>query len=159
MRLLVLGSLMIFGVGCVDKEAADPGEVVRAETVDRIAPPSRATSRTVRVGCDDDGLHITAPPGSQVTIPDDATHQAEAQIVLPADEPGPIRRVKSLGFIGDNPLTQTPSRGGPWNAPDAVLPKHSHHEPNYGFGRSYGGRFRSSYAPGYVSPSAPIRYR
>ncbi len=154
MRLLLLASLGIFAMGCAEKQAADPGEVVRAETVSRIAPPSHDTSRTIRVGCDDDGLHIKAPPGSRVTVPDDATHDAEAQIVLPYDGEGrPIRVTKSLGFIGDAPLTQTPSRGGPWNVPDAVLPQHPHHEPRYGTPGGYYGapRFVPSY--GYASPS------
>ncbi|MBX3233242.1 MAG: hypothetical protein KIT84_20835 [Labilithrix sp.] len=135
--------------------------MVRAETVNRIAPPSRATSRTVRCGCSDDGLHITAPPGSKVTVPEDATYDAEAQIVLPDEAPGqPIRRTKSLGFIGDAPLTQTPSRGGPWNAPDALLPPHAHHEPYYGLPRGgYGYRApRYGYAPSYTPhPTTPYQ--
>ena len=156
MRSLLLATLGIFVVGCADKEAADPGEVVRRETVTRIAPSSHDTARTVRVGCDDDGLHITAPPGSRVTVPDDATHDAEAQVVLPYDGEGrPIRVTKSLGFIGDNPLTQSSSRGGPWNVPDALLPQHTHHQQSYGT-RYHGGGHSYSYSPGYVpSHSAP----
>ena len=121
--------------GCADKEAADPGAIVREELVDRVGPPSRATSRTVRCGCDADGdLHVSAPHGSQVTVPEDATHPAEAQIVLPDDRLGmPLRRTKSLGFIGDGKLTPSPSRGGPWNVPDALLPPHRHYAPSYGY--------------------------
>jgi hypothetical protein len=120
--------------GCAEKEAVDPGSVLREETVDRIAPPSRATSRTVRCGCDDDsGLHVSAPPGSRVTVPEDASYAAEAQIVLPEDDrPIPLRRSKSLGFIGDGKLGQTPSRGGPWNVPDGLLPPHRHSAGRYG---------------------------
>jgi len=177
MRLLLIASLGIFSMGCAEKQAADPGELVRAEghfldhpssrsaeggreTVSRIAPPSYDTSRTVRVGCDDDGLHIKAPPGSKVTVPDDATHDAEAQIVLPYDGEGrPIRVTKSLGYIGDAPLTQTPSRGGPWNVPDALLPQHPHHEPRYGISGGYYGapRYSHGYAqsPSYSQRSTP----
>ena len=124
-----LSLLTLICAGCADKEAADPGAIVREELVNRIGPPSRATSRTVRCGCDADGeLHVSAPQGSQVTVPEDATHPAEAQIVLPDDRPGmPLRRTKSLGFIGDGKLTPSPSRGGPWNVPDALLPPHRHY--------------------------------
>ena len=60
---------------------------------------------------------------------------AEAEITLSDDAPGqPIRRTISLGFIGDNKLTETSSHGGPWNAPDALLPIHQH-----GGGSYYGG--------------------
>jgi hypothetical protein len=136
-------------LGCLDKEAQDPGTIVREETVNRVGPPSRATSRTVRCGCDADAnLHISAPQGSQVSRPEDATHDAEAQVVLPDDAPVPLRRTKSLGFIGDAPLTQRPSRGGPWNVPDALLPAHRHIEPSYGVGYGY-----RSYGRGWV-PSA-----
>jgi hypothetical protein len=113
----------------VDKEAADPS-LWREEGVARA--PAGASSRTVRVGCDDDGLHIRAPQGSRVTVPDDATYPAEAEIAVEEDVPArPLRRTKSLGFIGDNKLTPTPSRGGPWNVPDGLLPPHEHVEPRY----------------------------
>lgn len=118
-------------VACGEREALDPGAIDREERVDRIAPPSRATSRTVRCACDaEGGLHVSAPRGSGVTVPEDATHPAEAQIVLPDDPPrGRLRTTKSLGFIGDGKLTPSPSRGGPWNAPDGLLPPHRHHVP------------------------------
>jgi hypothetical protein len=121
-------------VGCAAKEAEDPGSILREETVDRIGPPSRATSRTVRCGCDADGdLHVRAPQGSRVFRPDDATYDAEAEIVLPEDAPrGPLRRTKSLGFIGDGKLGPSRTRGGPWAAPDGLLPPHHHFEPRYG---------------------------
>jgi hypothetical protein len=143
--------LPLLCVGCLDKEAADPGAVVREEVVDRVGPPSRATSRTVRCGCDEDGaLHVSAPQGSQVAVPEDATHPAEAQIVLPEDRPGtPLRQTKSLGFVGDGKLSQLPSRGGPWNVPDALLPPHQHFEPRYGPGPAYGYRAFRGYGYGY----------
>ncbi|MBX3264211.1 MAG: hypothetical protein KIS78_29835 [Labilithrix sp.] len=142
---------------CADKEAADPGAVLREEIVDRVGPPSRATSRTVRCACDADGdLHVSAPQGSRVTVPEDATNPAEAQIVLPEDRLGaPLRRTKSLGFVGDGKLTPSPSRGGPWNVPDALLPPHRHVEPRYQR-PSYGyGAYVPGYVPGYAGTPAP----
>lgn len=151
--LLSLGAL---GAGCVEKESMDPGMIVREETtlVNREAPPSRATSRTVRCGCDRDGdLHIAAPQGSEVTRPLDATYEAEAQIVLPDEGRSlPLRQTKSLGFIGDNKLGASRSRGGPWNAPDGLLPPHQHIEPRYG--STYFGPYRPRYAPRW-SPYIP----
>lgn len=153
----LLTTLACGAAGCLDKEAQDPGLVVREEIVNRTSPPSRATARTVRCGCDADGdLHVSAPPGSSVTRPEDATHPAEAQIVLPEGAHLPLRRSKSLGYIGDAPLTQVPSRGGPWNVPDALLPAHRHVEPRYGtYGyRTYGAvPWSSGYVP--ASPSGP----
>jgi hypothetical protein len=66
-------------LGCIDRDASalhDPGELAREEIpVDRVSPPSRATPRTVRCGCDADGnLHVAAPPGSKVSRPEDASH-------------------------------------------------------------------------------------
>lgn len=139
--VLALLPLAATTLGCgAEKEAADPGAFVRAETVNRIGPPSRASSRTVRCGCDaDGGLHVSAPQGSRVTVPDDAIHPAEAEVVMPEERAAMrIRTTKSLGFIGDNKLTQTPSRGGPWNVPNALLPPHHHVEPHYGAPRGYG---------------------
>ncbi|HVH46726.1 MAG TPA: hypothetical protein VM925_30500 [Labilithrix sp.] len=146
-RLLLAIPLFVCSVGCVEKEALDPGDVVREETVNRVGPPSRATARTVRCACDADGdLHIRAPQGSQVTVPEDASHPAEAEIVLPSEAPGtPLRQTKSLGFIGDGKLSSSASRGGPWNVPDALLPPHRHVEPRY-----------SPVAYGYLP--APSRY-
>jgi hypothetical protein len=74
-------------------------------------------------------------------VPEDASFGAEAEIVLSDDPaPAPLRRTKSLGFIGDNKLTSSPSRGGPWDVPDALLPAHRHVEPRYGAQVSYGYR-------------------
>jgi len=74
------------------------------------------------------------------------SEDAEPPIVLPEQKrppPRPIRTTQSLGFIGDNPLTPSRTYGGPWAAPDAVLPKHSHSSGSrsgYGY-RSYGYRY------------------
>jgi hypothetical protein len=157
---IMLASSPLAALGCIDRDPSalhDPGELGRAREenipVDRVAPASRATSRTVRCGCDADAnLHIAAPPGSKVSRPEDASQAAEAQIVLPEDAPSPrpIRVTRSLGFIGDNKLTPSVGHGGPWAAPDAVLPKHHHASANgysgyyghaYGY-RSYGYRLR-----------------
>ena len=71
--------VVLFAVaGCAEKDALDPGAIVREEVVNRIGPPSRATSRTVRCACDTDGgLHVRAPQGSRVAVPEDATYDAE----------------------------------------------------------------------------------
>jgi hypothetical protein len=86
-----------------------------------------------------------------VRVPDGPGREdAQAEITLADDAlPQPIRRTRSLGFIGDNKLTETASRGGPWNAPDAVMPIHAHGGGSYGGG--YGGR--SVYGGGYGSRS------
>ena len=39
---------------------------------------------------------------------------------------GATRQTKSLGFVGDEKHTPSRSHGGPWNAPDNVLPPHRH---------------------------------
>jgi hypothetical protein len=110
-------SLVFFGAGCEEKEATDPGMVVRAEVArsgggtptgvrEEQFPIMRAPGhdKTLRCGCDiNGGLHIAAPPGAKVTVPEDAAYPAEAEITLPQSG-GPIRRVKSLGYIGDTPL-------------------------------------------------------
>ena len=147
------------GIGCADKGAADPGTLLREETVNRVGAPSRATSRTVRCGCDADGeLHVRAPHGSEVRRPEDGTYPAEAEIVL-AEDPPParLRHSKSLGFIGDSKLTPSPSRGGPWAVPDALLPPHAHVEPRYGGGGSWGYRGGSygAYGAYSVTPAMP----
>lgn len=147
--LLSVGLLSSSLVACAEpKEAADPGEIVREETVNRVGPISRASSRTVRCGCDLDGdLHVQAPQGSSVTVPEDATHPSEAQIVLPDDGPAPLRTTKSLGFVGDGKLSDIPSRGT-----DGLLPPHEH-----GGGRWSGQHFLPGQAP-YPYPYAPAPY-
>jgi hypothetical protein len=122
--------------GCLEKEAADPHAFLREETVNRVGPASRATSRTVRCGCDaDGGLHLRTPQGSRVTVPEDdnPAYVSEAEVVLPDDAPAYRRTSKSLGFIGDSKLTPGRSHGGPWNVPDALLPPHRHLTPSYGY--------------------------
>src|SRR5688572_2915059 len=110
--VIALLASQLTALGCIDRDPSslhDPGEVSREEVpVDRVSPPSRATSRTVRCGCDADGnLHVGAPQGSKVSRPEDASQAAEAQIVLPEDSTTarPIRVTRSLGFIGDGKLT------------------------------------------------------
>jgi hypothetical protein len=131
----------------------DPGEIAAED----MARASTSTGRergaaTVTCRCDGEGgLHVRAPEGSRVRVPDGpASDDAQVEVTL-ADNAstGPIRRTRSLGFIGDNKLTETRSRGGPWNAPDAVMPIHAHGGGSYGSG--YGGR--SGYGSGYGSRS------
>lgn len=158
-------AVAVLATGCVEKESLDPGAIVREETVDRVGPPSRATSRVVRCGCDADGdLHVRAPQGSHVVRPEeDGTYEAEAEILLPDDPPpAPLRRTKSLGFIGDSKLGESRIRGGPWAAPDALLPPHAHVEPRYGAAPSYGlggygARVMPPYGAAWSTPSPPMR--
>ncbi|MBS2013295.1 MAG: hypothetical protein JST00_10435 [Deltaproteobacteria bacterium] len=99
---------------------------------------------TVRCRCDaEGGLHVTAPEGARVrSMTNGDREDAEAEIAL-ADRPAGtrIRRTVSLGYVGDAPLTQVPSRGGPWNVPDALLPPHQHVEPRYPSVYTYGAPF------------------
>jgi len=163
--VLVLSSLS--AIGCADRDPYNAYDVAAAQQF-HLQQEAEATKRapvdpntvgavraagpaTVRCRCDEDGgLHVNAPQGSVVRVPEEATREdAEAEITVPERKPGtPIRRTVSLGFVGDGPLTQSPSRGGPWNVPDALLPAHQHVEPRYppvwgvGFaprGRYYGG--------------------
>jgi hypothetical protein len=134
MRTWLLALAPLVTSGCLEKEATDPSMIVRAESPPQSAPLRGGGSRAVRCGCDaDGGLHVRAPAGSRVFVPDDASLGAEAEIIVPEEaRPAPLRRVRSLGFIGDGKLTESRSRGGPWNAPDAVLPPHQHVQPYYG---------------------------
>jgi hypothetical protein len=136
---LALASVIVLA-GCA-KEAQDPGEIL-AEEKARALRPSYGSGAKVTCRCDaEGGLHVGAPQGSRVTAhgPDG---DAEAEIILPAQEAAqPIRRTISLGFVGDGPLTQTLSHGGPWNAPDAVLPPHTHSSGRYGSGYGYYGGY------------------
>lgn len=128
-----------------------------------------AASAKVRCRCDaDGGLHVHAPAGAKVTVPETASEEeadAEAEIeVEVGPRPGTrIRNTVSLGFVGDAPLTQVPSRGGPWNVPDALLPIHSHGGGGTGYITTgyvaYGGGYRGGsgvrsgypgYGPGYT---------
>src|SRR4051812_15626417 len=89
--------------------AGEVDRFVRGEEAADAAPPAR-DPRAVRCACDaEGGLHVRAPGGSQVAIPEDASFPAEAEVVIPDGyAEGPVRRTKSLGFIGDNPLTPSP---------------------------------------------------
>jgi hypothetical protein len=100
--------------GCAEREAENPGDVLREEmtNVEPTRPHARAEMfshaepRSVRAACDANGnLHLTTPPGSHVLRPDDATFPSEAVVELPEERRGkPIRVTKSLGFIGDSKL-------------------------------------------------------
>jgi hypothetical protein len=155
---VLLVASAVSAIGCIgrDKDPMDPSDFlhgVMSETEERVEhgkrvprhAPAGDPRKTVRVACDEEGnLHVRAPDGSTVTRPDDAANDAEAEIAF-AEPARPIRRSRSLGFIGDGKLGESRSYGGPWNAPDAVLPKHVHHQPSYGRG-SYGYR---SYRPSW----------
>lgn len=109
-------------------------------------------SSKVRCRCDaDGGLHVTAPATAQVRpMTNGDREDAEAEIALAERPAGTrIRRTVSLGYVGDGPLTQVPSRGGPWNVPDALLPPHQHVEPRYPSVYTYGAPFYG-YRGGYV---------
>lgn len=151
--LLPLAGLGVLASGCLDKEAADPSQIIREESP-ALGARSRPTPATpvVRCACDaEGGLHVQAPAGSRITTADDPNPAAE--IVLDdLPEGGPIRRTRSLGFIGDGKLTPTTSRGGPWNVPDGLLPIHRHPEPRYG-AIHYGGH--RGYGGGYGFVQAP----
>lgn len=112
-RYLVLGFGLISLAGCAEREADNPGDVLREEmtNVEPTRPHARAEMfshaepRSVRAACDANGnLHLTTPPGSHVVRPDDATFPSEAIVELPRERGKPIRVTKSLGFIGDNKL-------------------------------------------------------
>jgi hypothetical protein len=123
----------------------DPGEIA-AEDLAR-GPTAAGRGRggeTVTCRCDaEGGLHVRAPEGATLRVPDGArSEDAEAEIVFADAAPSqPVRRTRSLGFIGDNKLTESRSRGGPWNAPDAVMPIHPHGGGSYGYGSGYGVRY------------------
>jgi hypothetical protein len=140
----------VTAIGCVERDpfnasdiaAADAfhaREAAKAQSGNPVAP---STTGAVRCRCDGDGnLHVNAPQGSTVRATE-GQEDAEAEITLPERRPGtPIRTTVSLGFVGDGKLTQSPSHGGPWNAPDGLLPKHAHGMPDrpYGYG-GYAGR-------------------
>ncbi|MBX3186177.1 MAG: hypothetical protein KF819_04145 [Labilithrix sp.] len=157
----------VTAIGCVERDPFNAYDVAAANAFhaeqaakarEASAPSTNATPRgTVRCRCDEGGnLHVNAPQGSTVHRAE-GQEDAEADITLPERRPGtPIRQTVSLGFIGDNKLTQSPSRGGPWNAPDGLLPHHAHGAPDHPHGHGYG------YAPagffGYGAASrAPYR--
>lgn len=128
-------------LGCIDREAEDPGAALRESATNR---------GTVRCSADEDGnLHVRAPADARVTAPADAPEGATAEIGWAQEDdypqmPRPVRpRSRSLGFIGDGKLTQAPNHGGRWGygAHDDLLPPHAHREWSwpgaYGYGSGY----------------------
>lgn len=144
-------------VGCGERDpynaydvaAANQFQAQQREQAMRRSPPDPdsftvSESAKVRCRCDaDGGLHVTAPADAQVRpMTNGDREDAEAEIALADRPPGTrIRRTVSLGYVGDAPLTQIPSRGGPWNVPDALLPPHQHVEPRYPTVITYGAPF------------------
>jgi hypothetical protein len=162
---VLLVASAVSAIGCIgrDRDFMDPSDFNGlGERSAEERSPSRAPRgdprKTVSVACDEDGnLHVRAPENVRVTTPDDARANAEAEISLDDAPARPIRRTKSLGFIGDNKLGPSRSHGGPWNAPDGVLPPHAHGRPgSYGGYGGYGGWGYRSYRPsfGYPPPIA-----
>jgi hypothetical protein len=155
---VLLVASAVSAIGCIgrDRDPLDPSDFNGSSAEERV--PSRAPrgdpQKTVHAACDEDGnLHVRAPENVRVTTPEDARANAEAEIALD-DQPGrPIRRTKSLGFIGDNKLGPSRSHGGPWNAPDGVLPPHRHGYPSYGGPGSY--VYRPSWGYGPPRPRLP----
>jgi hypothetical protein len=122
----------LFATGCIDREPFNPADVAAADAFHarEAAAASRASGPSaldVSCRCDADGnLHVHAPQAA-VVRPAEGLEDAAAEISVPGRPRGePIRRTVSLGFIGDGKLTETAPRGGPWNAPDALLPPHAH---------------------------------
>jgi len=177
---VLAATLSVGAVGCIDRDPYDAGDVAAADAfharqaaaATRAAPLDPGTtgasgvpgartagadgSRSVRCRCDaEGGLHVEAPADARVTRPEgEADAQAEIALDDEARRGLPLRTTKSLGFIGDGKLSQSPSRGGPWNVPDALLPPHAHDEPRYGGGYAgyaygYGGYAPRTYARGY----------
>ncbi len=152
--LAILGlGLTTFATGCGEREpynaydvaAANQFQAQQREEALRHAPADKGANDGAKAKvvcrCDaDGGLHVTAPPDARVTAREG--EDAEAEISLDDRPPGTrLRRTVSLGYVGDGPLTQIPSRGGPWNVPDAILPLHDHVEtryPSIGYGGPYG---------------------
>lgn len=127
-------------------EPIEPGSVART-----------AAKGDVRCSADENGnLRVRAPADARVTE-DRTTDDAAVEIAYAADGeypqmPRPRRPMsRSLGFIGDAPLTQGPSYGGRWSygAHDDLLPPHAHRADFPGarsYGRSWGYR---SYSYGF----------
>lgn len=165
---VLLVASAVSAIGCIDRnrDFMDPsgfngqgGHVAEERTP---APAPRGDpQKTVSVACDEDGnLHVRAPENVKVTTPEDGRADAEAEISLDDAAGRPIRRTKSLGFIGDNKLGPSRSHGGPWNAPDGVLPPHAHGRPgSYGGYRPYAQTFgyppRVMQRPAYYAPWGP----
>ncbi len=131
MRVALAGMMLLTACGPSERESMDPGVIEReaiAQGQARAAAEGARHETIVKCACDaEGGLHVQAPNDARVT----ATGPGAAEIALDdaPQERVPLRTTKSLGFIGDNPLTPNVSYGGPWNAPDAVLPPHAHVDP------------------------------
>ena len=124
--VVVVVSCATGAVACVDREADDPGAALRSSAIGH---------GTVRCRADEDGnLHVRAPADARVIAPADAVEGATADIAwAPEDDvaqmPRPVRpRSRSLGFIGDGKLTETPRAEDRWSygAHDDLLPPHPH---------------------------------
>lgn len=113
-------------------EPIEPGALARAEHAD-------AKSGTVHCTADEGGnLHVRAPADARVTTSasepnasDDASARIEVGSVDPNayQMPRPSRPMsRSLGFIGDAPLTQGPNHGGRYSygAHDDIIGPHRH---------------------------------
>jgi hypothetical protein len=133
-------------------EPIEPGSVARED----------AKRRAVRCAADEGGnLHVRAPADARVTTQasDDPTVEIEYGSADPSayQMPRPQRPMsRSLGFIGDAPLSQGPNYGGRYSygAHDDLLPPHAHHADWTGrasFGRGWGYRSHG-YGQGYSQP-------
>ena len=113
LRILFPAFTAIAALGCERREANDPSDFIAAETA-RVAYAERVRTRA-HVVCRADaegGLHVVAPAGSTVEFANEGT-DAQADIFFADEGPSqPIRRTISLGFIGDNKLTETPPGNG-----------------------------------------------
>lgn len=157
--LLAVAMTATGATGCVERDPFSASDVAAADAFhaseaaaarERSAPRDPAGGK-VTCTCDaEGGLHVQAPHRAVVRAVETSI-DAEAEITMPERPPGTrIRQTVSLGFVGDGKLTAIPSRGGPWNVPDALLPPHQHRVPDrpVGYVRyGYGG------APGYASRS------
>ena len=119
--------------------------------------PGAVTRGNVRCSADEGGnLHVRAPADAKVTQRPGSDPAVEVEYAA-ADAnayayqmPRPQRPMsRSLGFIGDAPLTQQPNHGGrfSYGAHDDILGPHRHTAaqewshgppPPYGYGSRYG---------------------
>jgi hypothetical protein len=149
---VLLVASAVSALGCIGKDPADPSDFASPSAEEREVARAKPGDprRTIRAECDKDGnLHVRAPDGAKVTTPADAGENAVAEITLDEAPGRRLRRTKSLGFIGDGKLGPSRSHGGPWNAPDGLLPPHAHGQRGWG---SYGYR---SYRPSWGSYGYP----
>ena len=158
MRSVVLITSVLALVGCAAErdafDAIEPGSIAR----------DGAKGASVRCSADEGGnLHVRAPADARVTAQptDDPTVEIETGSADPNayQMPRPRRPMsRSLGFIGDAPLTQGPNHGGRYNhgEHDNLLGPHRHSASSgwwqgpafgHGYGRGYG--YGSGYGYGY----------